>query len=52
MSNTTITFLVLAATVGVFIWDRIPVAIVAVGVALTLWATGVLGLRAVACRLR
>ena len=43
MSDTTITFLVLAATVGVFIWDRIPVAIVAIGVALTLWATGVLG---------
>ena len=44
MSNTTITFLVLAATVLVFIWDRIPVAIVAVGVALSLWATGVLEL--------
>jgi Na+/H+ antiporter NhaD/arsenite permease-like protein len=44
VSNTTITFLVLAATVLVFIWDRIPVAIVAIGVALSLWATGVLEL--------
>ena len=44
MSNTTITFLVLAATVLVFVWDQIPVAIVAVGVALSLWATGVLEL--------
>jgi len=29
MSPTTITFLVLAATVAVFVWDRIPVGIVA-----------------------
>jgi di/tricarboxylate transporter len=44
MSNTTVTFLVLAAVVVVFIWDRVPVAIVALGVALSLWATGVLDL--------
>jgi di/tricarboxylate transporter len=44
MSDETITFLVLAATVAVFIWDRLPVAIVALGVALSLWATGVLEL--------
>ncbi|MGH3023318.1 MAG: SLC13 family permease [Gaiellaceae bacterium] len=44
MSQTTITFIVLAAVVAVFVWDRLPVAIVAVGVALTLWATGVLEL--------
>ncbi len=44
MSPTTITFLVLAATVAVFVWDRIPVAIVALGVALSLWATDVLTL--------
>jgi di/tricarboxylate transporter len=42
MSPTTITFLVLAATVAVFVWDRLPVGIVAIGVALTLWATDVL----------
>ena len=44
MSDSTITFLVLAAVVVVFAWDRIPVAIVAVGAALSLWATGVLDL--------
>ena len=27
-----------------FVWDRLPVAIVAIGVALSLWATGVLDL--------
>jgi di/tricarboxylate transporter len=44
MSDIAITFLVLAAVVVVFIIDRIPVAIVALGVAVTLWATGVLSL--------
>ena len=44
MSNTTITFLVLAAVVVVFVWDRLPVGIVAIGTALSLWATGVLDL--------
>ena len=42
MSDSTITFVVLAAVVAVFVWDRVPVAIVAIGVALTLWATDVL----------
>ncbi len=44
MSDSTITFLVLAAVVVVFILDRFPVAVVAVGTALSLWATGVLDL--------
>jgi Na+/H+ antiporter NhaD/arsenite permease-like protein len=44
MSDETITFLVLAAVVVVFVWDRFPVAGVAVGTALALWATGVLEL--------
>ena len=44
MSDSTITFLILAAAVVVFVWDYFPVAIVAVGVALSLWATGVLSL--------
>jgi di/tricarboxylate transporter len=44
VSDETITFLVLAATVAVFVWDRLPVAIVAGGVAVSLWATGVLEL--------
>jgi di/tricarboxylate transporter len=44
VSDETTTFLILGATVAVFIWDRLPVAVVAVGVALSLWATGVLEL--------
>jgi Na+/H+ antiporter NhaD/arsenite permease-like protein len=44
MSGITITFLVLVAVVVVFIWDRLPVAIVAIGTAVVLWATGVLTL--------
>jgi di/tricarboxylate transporter len=44
MSDSTLTFIVLGVAVVVFVWDRLPVAIVAVGVALSLWATGVLEL--------
>ena len=44
MSQSTITFLILAVTVAVFVWDQFPVAVVAMGVALSLWATGVLEL--------
>ena len=44
MSDETITFLVLGGAVAVFVWDRLPVAVVAIGVALSLWATGVLEL--------
>jgi di/tricarboxylate transporter len=44
MSQSTITFLILAATIAVFVWDRLPVAVVALGVALSLWASGVLEL--------
>ena len=44
MSETTITFLILGAVVLVFVWDKLPVAVVAVGTALSLWATGVLDL--------
>jgi di/tricarboxylate transporter len=44
MSDETITFLVLGAVVAVFVWDRLPVAIVALGTALALWATDVLDL--------
>ena len=44
MSDSTITFLVLGASVVVFVWDYLPVAVVALGVALSLWATGVLSL--------
>jgi di/tricarboxylate transporter len=44
MSDIAITFVVLAAVVVVFVWDRLPVAIVAIGTAMALWATGVLSL--------
>ena len=44
MSDSTITFLVLGAAVAVFVWDRFPVAAVAIGVALALWGTDVLEL--------
>ncbi len=44
MSHQTLTFIVLGLAVAVFIADRLPVAVVATGVALALWATGVLDL--------
>lgn len=44
MSDQTITLLILALSVVVFVWNRLPVGIVALGVALSLWATGVLTL--------
>jgi di/tricarboxylate transporter len=44
MSDATITYLVLGAVVVVFASGRVPVAIAAIGVALALWATGVLEL--------
>jgi di/tricarboxylate transporter len=44
MSDATITYAVLTAAVAVFVWGRVPVAIVAVAVPLALWATGVLEL--------
>lgn len=44
MADSTITFIVLGAAVALFVWDRLPVAIVALAVSLSLWATGVLGL--------
>ena len=42
MSDLTITLLILVLAVVVFVWNRLPVGIVALGVALALWATGVL----------
>ena len=38
----TITFLILGAVVVLFVWNRIPVELVAVGAALSLYFTGVL----------
>ena len=44
MSDSTITFVVLGAVVVLFVSNRIPVAIIAIGTAMSLWATGVLEL--------
>ncbi len=44
MSDQTITLLILSISVVVFVWNRLPVGIVALGVALSLWATDVLTL--------
>ena len=44
MSDSTITFVILGVVVAVFAWDKLPIAVVAMGTALSLWATGVLDL--------
>jgi di/tricarboxylate transporter len=44
MSDVSICFLVLAGVVVLFVWGLFPVEVVAIGAALTLWATGVLDL--------
>jgi di/tricarboxylate transporter len=45
MSPAAISFLVLGAVVVLFVWNRLPVELVAVGAAVTLYVTGVLDLR-------
>ncbi len=42
MAESTITFIILGVAVVLFVWNRLPVEVVALGVALSLWATGVL----------
>ena len=42
MNNVAITFAIIAAIVVLFVWNRIPVVIVALGTSLALYATGVL----------
>ena len=42
MADSTITFIVLGAVVVLFVSNRVPVAVIAVATALSLWATGVL----------
>ena len=44
MSDLTITLLILVVAVVLFVWNRLPVGIVALGVTLSLWATGILTL--------
>ena len=44
MNPITWTAVIIAAAVVLFVWNKIPVVIVAMGVAVALWATGVLSL--------
>jgi di/tricarboxylate transporter len=44
MSDIQITFAVIVAIVALFIWNRLPVELVAIGATLVLWATGVISL--------
>ena len=44
VAPSTICFIILAAVVALFVWNRIPIGIVAIGAALALWATGILTL--------
>jgi di/tricarboxylate transporter len=45
VSDITITGLIIAAVVVLFVWNKLPVIVVAIGTALALWATGVLTLQ-------
>ncbi|HEY7847707.1 MAG TPA: SLC13 family permease [Candidatus Limnocylindria bacterium] len=45
MNEIAITFAVISAIVVLFVWGRLPVEVVAIGAALSLWATGVLTLQ-------
>lgn len=44
MADSTITYIVLGVVVVLFVSNRIPVAVIAIGTAMSLWATGVLEL--------
>ncbi|MFO1049442.1 MAG: SLC13 family permease [Geminicoccaceae bacterium] len=44
MSDITYTFAIVAGIVVLFVWDRLPVVVVALAAALALWATGVVDL--------
>jgi di/tricarboxylate transporter len=44
VDDATVTLIVLAVAVALFVWNRLPVALVALGAALALYATGVLSL--------
>src|SRR6188472_4551805 len=46
MSDIALVYLILAAAVVLFVSGRVPVGVVAIGVALALWATGILSLNA------
>lgn len=46
MNDIYITAAIIAVTVILFVWNRLPVVLIAMGVAMALWATGVLSLTA------
>jgi len=50
MSDATISLVVLAAVVVLFVWNRFPVEVVAIGTALSLYFTGVLDLSQASAR--
>jgi len=45
VDNATLSLVILGVVVALFVWNRLPVEIIAVGTALTLYFTGLLGLR-------
>ena len=45
MSDIAITFAIVGAVVVLFVWNRVPVVLVALGTALSLYFTGVLDLQ-------
>ena len=45
MDHATLSLVILGVVVALFVWNRLPVEIVAVGTALALYFTGLLGLR-------
>jgi len=47
MDDGTVSLIILGLAVALFVWNKLPVDVVAVLVALALWATGVLGFTAV-----
>jgi di/tricarboxylate transporter len=46
VSDSTVTFVVLGVAVALFVWNGLPVAVVAMGVALSLYAAGVIDVNA------
>ncbi len=45
MSQIAITGLIIAVAMGLFVWNRLPVIVVALGTAIALWATGLVTLQ-------
>ena len=44
LSDIALIYTIVAAVVALFVWDRLPVVIVALGAAVALWASGLLTL--------